>query len=157
MANDDAIDTLNHLVAIAKDGVNGMSSAAEHAKSGQLKSTLQKLSQDRSRLASELQEAVRDLGGDPDKSGTTLGAIHRGWMNLKEAVSIADDSSLIEECERGEDVAVKEFRDALGKPLPAQAQQKVQSCFQQVKKSHDQIRQLRNMDPNAGKTTTPNI
>jgi uncharacterized protein (TIGR02284 family) len=157
MAKDDAIDTLNHLISIAKDGVNGMSSAADHAKSGQLKSTLQRLSQERSRVASELQELVRTLGGDPDQSGTTLGAVHRGWMNVKEAVSASDDSSLIEECERGEDVAVKEFREALGKPLPAQAQQKVQSCFHQVKSSHDEIRQLRSRDPNAGKTATPSI
>jgi len=143
MTNDDAIDTLNHLISIAKDGVQGMSSAAEHAKSGQLKSTLQQLSQERGRVAAELQQTVRQLGGDPDRSGTTLGAVHRGWMNLKESVSLADDSSLVEECERGEDVAVKEFRDALGKTLPASVQQTVQSGFQQVKRSHDQIRQLR--------------
>jgi uncharacterized protein (TIGR02284 family) len=157
MANDDAIDTINHLVSIARDGVNGMSSAAEHAKSGQLKSTLQQLSQERSRVASQLQDLVRDLGGDPDRSGTTAGAVHRGWMNLKEAVSTTDDSSLIEECERGEDVAMNEFRQALGKTLPSKAQQTVQSCFQEVKKSHDQIRQLRAMDPQAGKTRAPNI
>jgi uncharacterized protein (TIGR02284 family) len=157
MTDDDAIDTLNHLISVAKDGISGMNSAAKHAKSSQLKSTLQQLSEERSRIASELQAAVRDLGGNPDTSGTTLGAVHRGWMKLKEAVSMTDDSSLIVECERGEDVAVKEFRDALGKPLPALAQQKVRNCFEQVQKSHDQIRQLRNTDPGAGKTTTPNI
>jgi uncharacterized protein (TIGR02284 family) len=153
MATDDAIDTLNHLISIAKDGANGMSSAADHAKNPSLKSTLQHLSQERSHVASELQNLVRSLGGDPEKSGTTLGAAHRGWMNLKEAVSANDDSSLVAECERGEDEAVKEFGEALGKSLPAQVQQQVQSCFQQVKQSHDQIRQLRN----AGPASAPNI
>ena len=157
MAKDDAIDTLNHLISIAKDGAAGMTSAADHAKRPELKSSLQRLSQERDNVASELQSLVRSLGGDPEKSGTTLGAAHRGWMNLKEAVSIADDSSLLEECERGEDEAVKEFREALGKPLPAQVQQQVQSCFQQVKQSHDQIRRMRNADPNAGAASVPNI
>jgi uncharacterized protein (TIGR02284 family) len=147
MNNDDVIDTLNHLIAISKDGVNGMKSAAEHAKSADLKGTLERLSVERGQVASELESLVRGLGGDPEKSGTTLGAAHRGWMNLKEAVSIADDKSLMEECERGEDSAMKEFREAIAQPFPSQVQAKVQDCFQQVKRSHDQIRRLRNVTP----------
>jgi uncharacterized protein (TIGR02284 family) len=73
----DAIDTLNHLIAIAKDGVNGMKSAAESATSASLKGTLQRLSQERGQVASQLQSTVRSLGGDPEKSGTTPGTVHR--------------------------------------------------------------------------------
>ena len=144
MQNDDAISTLNHLISIAKDGVNGMNSAAESAKSPQLKSTLSQLSQDRERVATQLQDVVRRLGGDPDKSGTTLGAAHRAFMNVKEAVAGSTDEALLDECERGEDVAVREFKTALDKNLPADVKQTVQSLFGQVKTSHDKIKQLRN-------------
>jgi uncharacterized protein (TIGR02284 family) len=144
MQNDDAIDTLNHLVSIAKDGVNGMNSAAESAKSAQLKSTLSQLSQERNGIATQLQDVVRRLGGNPDQSGTTLGAAHRAFMNVKDTVTGADDEALLEECERGEDVAVREFRSALDKDLPADIKQTVQGLFGQVKSSHDRIKQLRN-------------
>jgi uncharacterized protein (TIGR02284 family) len=144
MQNDDAISTLNHLISIAKDGVNGMSSAAESAKNAQLKSTLSQLSQERNRVATQLQDVVRRLGGDPDQSGTTLGAAHRTFMNVKEAVTGSTDRALLNECERGEDVAVREFTSALEQTLPADIKQTVQSLLGQVRTSHDRIKQMRN-------------
>ena len=140
----DAIDTLNHLIAIAKDGVNGMKSAAESATSASLKGTLQRLSQERGQVASQLQSTVRSLGGDPENSGTTLGTVHRTFMNMKDAVTGTDDKALLQECERGEDHAMREFRDALAKKLPAQAAQQVESALGQMEKSHDEIKRLRN-------------
>jgi uncharacterized protein (TIGR02284 family) len=121
-----------------------MSSAAQNAHDPTLKSTLQRLCQERDRVASELQSTVRSLGGAPDDSGTALGTAHRWFMNAKDAVTGYDDEQLLEECERGEDFAVKEFRDALGQGLPADISQRVQSCFTQVKSSHDEIKRLRN-------------
>jgi uncharacterized protein (TIGR02284 family) len=145
MQKDDAIDTLNHLIAIAKDGINGMKSAAESATSQNLKSTLQRLSQERGQVASQLQGVVRSLGGDPESSGTTLGAAHRTFMNVKDAVTGTDDKALLRECERGEDHAVREFREALAKSLPPTAVQEVESALSQVQKSHDEIKRLRNI------------
>ena len=144
MQKDDAIDTLNRLISIAKDGVNGMSSAAESASNPQLKSTLSQLSQERNHVATQLQDVVRRLGGGPDQSGTTLGAAHRAFMNIKDAVTGTDDKALIDECERGEDVAVREFQSALQKDLPGDIKQTVQHAFTQVKSSHDRIKHLRN-------------
>jgi uncharacterized protein (TIGR02284 family) len=144
MQNDDAISTLNHLIAIAKDGVNGMSSAAEQANNPTLKSKLSSLSQERSRVANELQSVVQRLGGSPDDSGTTLGAMHRAYMSVKDKVTGTSDQALLDECERGEDVAVREFQQALSKDLPADIKQTVQNLFTQVKSSHDQVKSLRN-------------
>lgn len=144
MQNDDAIATLNNLIAIAKDGVSGMSSAADNAKDPSLKATLQQLSQQRGSVAAELQGMVRGLGGAAEDAGTTLGAAHRAFMNVKDAVTGYDDAKLLEECERGEDHAVAKFREAIGEGLPPTVATQIQSCFDQVKKSHEQIRALRN-------------
>jgi uncharacterized protein (TIGR02284 family) len=143
MQNNDAIDTLNHLIAIAKDGVNGMRSAAENAKDPSLRSTLERLGRERDRIASDLQSTVQSLGGSPDDSGTMLGTTHRWFMNAKDAITGFDDRRLLEECERGEDYAVKEFREALGQELPGGIAQRVQSWFTQVQSSHDEIKHLR--------------
>jgi uncharacterized protein (TIGR02284 family) len=142
--NQDAISTLNSLAALARDGVNGMKSAAEAAKNASIKTKLQQLAQERDSIFSELQNAVRSLGGDPTKSGTTAGAIHRGWMSLKEMVSASDDKALLDECERGEDVAKKAFTEATAQSLPAQALAIVRKGSEQAQKSHNQIKSLRN-------------
>jgi uncharacterized protein (TIGR02284 family) len=144
MQKDDAISTLNNLISIAKDGVKGMSSAAENAKSPALKSTLSRLSGEREQVATQLQGLVRSLGGEPDDSGTTLGTAHRTFMNMKDAVTGYDDAKLLEECERGEDYAVQQFRAAVREELPSGVGPRVESCLHQVKKSHDEIKALRN-------------
>lgn len=141
---DDVVSTLNNLASIAKDGVNGMKSAVESAKSPNLKSTLQRLAQEREGVLFDIQNAVRSLGGDPEKSGTTAGAAHRGWMNIKNMVTGSDDKALLDECERGEDVAVKAFREASSQPLPPQQIEIVRRGFEQVRKSHDEIKSMRN-------------
>jgi uncharacterized protein (TIGR02284 family) len=143
MQNEDAVSTLNHLISIAKDGYNGMDSAAQSARDPQLKSTLMQLSRERNRVATELQNCVRSLGGDPDTSGTTMGAAHRGFMDIKAAISANTDKALVEECERGEDKAVKEFREALAKDLPADTRRIVETCFGEVRSSHNKISALK--------------
>jgi uncharacterized protein (TIGR02284 family) len=144
MQKDDAISTLNHLISIAKDGVKGMSSAAENAKSPALKSTLGRLSGEREHVATQLQGLVRSLGGEPDDSGTTLGTAHRVFMNIKDAITGYDDAKLLEECERGEDYAIQHFRAAIREELPSGVGPRVEACLHQVKKSHDEIKALRN-------------
>jgi uncharacterized protein (TIGR02284 family) len=143
MATNDAIDTLNHLISIAKDGYNGMNRAAEAARDPQLKNMISTLSQERNRVATDLQQTVQRLGGDPSQSGTVSGTLHRTFMDIKDNIVSAGDNALVEECERGEDYAMQEFKEALAKDLPPDAKQAVQNAYSQVQKSHQQFSQLK--------------
>jgi uncharacterized protein (TIGR02284 family) len=69
--------TLNHLMSIAQDGVNGIGRAIEDAQDQQLKATLREIHQNREQMVQELKTVVRQLGGDPNQSGTFAGAAHR--------------------------------------------------------------------------------
>ena len=71
----------------------------------ELKALFVKRSTDCATAAAELQTAVKALGGDPENSGSVAGALHRGWVSVKTALSTRDDKSVLEECERGEDAA----------------------------------------------------
>jgi uncharacterized protein (TIGR02284 family) len=53
-----------------------------------------------------------------------------------------DDDAIISECERGEDSAVSNYRDALDKDLPANVRSIVERQFASVKQAHDRIRSL---------------
>ena len=83
--NDDVISTLNDLIETSRDGDEGYRTCAKDAKDAQLKQVFEEGAQSCARGASELQQLVRQLGGDPDKRGSISGSMHRGWVNIKAA------------------------------------------------------------------------
>ncbi|HKF95481.1 MAG TPA: PA2169 family four-helix-bundle protein, partial [Gammaproteobacteria bacterium] len=85
----------------------------------------------------------RRLGGDPDTSGSASGAAHRAWVNVKSAVTGKDDKAILQEVERGEDVAVESYQKALKKDLPADIRALVERQYQGVQENHNRVRDLR--------------
>ena len=86
---------------------------------------------------------VAGLGEKPEDGGSIAGALHRGWVTLKAAVSDRTDLAILEECERGEDVAKAHYRKALEKTLPEHIRAVVQRQSEGAVRNHDQIRDLR--------------
>jgi len=141
--NNDAVSTLNSLIETCKDGQKGFTEAAEALQSAAIKATFLEYARERAQMAAELQAEVRRLGGDPDKSGSMSGSIHRGWINLKSAITGADDHAIVAEAERGEDVAKAAYESALTESLPASAQALVGQQAAKVRRVHDAVRDLR--------------
>ena len=139
---DKAISTLNNLIETCKDGENGFRTAAAGVKDGELKTLFDTYSRQRAKFAAALQDEIRVLGGDPEKSGSTAAVLHRGWINIKSTVTGQDEGAVISECERGEDSAVRNYEEALKENLPADVKATVQRQFAQVKEAHDRIRSL---------------
>jgi uncharacterized protein (TIGR02284 family) len=144
IANDDVISTLNNLIETCKDGQEGFQQAAEGVQNSQLKTLFYEFGQQRAQFAGELQALVRELGGDPENSSSTAGMLHRGWINIKSVVTGKDDEAILNECERGEDVAKDAYKTALEGNLPANVMTVVQNQATAVKAAHDQVRALRN-------------
>ena len=142
--NDDAIDTLNNLLEICRDGDFGFTESAEHTKAQEVKAVFLQRADDCRSAASELQQLITDLGGEPDEGGTVSGAMHRGWVSVKGSLSGYSDIDMLEECERGEDVALAQYRKALKQDLPMHVKAVVERQAQGTQKNHDQIRDLRN-------------
>lgn len=138
----DVIKALNDLIEICKDGENGFRTAAEGIEDPTLKRLFESYSQQRAEFAAELQSQVRRAGKEPEDRGDVMGALHRGWINIKAAVTGRDEAAIISECERGEDAAVSAYRAALEKSLPAEVRALVERQFLQVKEAHDHIRSL---------------
>lgn len=139
---DDVIGTLNNLIETCKDGENGFHAASEKVVNAKLKTFFTDFSNQRARFAAQLQEEVRNLGGDPEKSGSAAASLHRGWMDIKATVTGDDDGPIISECERGEDSAVQNYKEALEEDLPPSVRSLVEKQFAAIKQAHDQIRAL---------------
>lgn len=145
----DTTSTLNNLIETCKDGQNGFQEAAEGVQDSSLKTVFYEYSQQRSKFAGELQTLVRELGGDPENSGSVAAALHRGWINIKSVVTGKDDQAILNECERGEDIAKKAYLDALGTNLPANVASVVQQQSDAVQQAHDKVRDLRDSAKNS--------
>ena len=141
--NDNVISVLNNLIETCKDGENGFRTAAEGVKNSDLRTLFHTYSQQRAQFAAELQNEVRHLGGNPENAGSVAASLHRGWMDIKSAVTGEDEGAVISECERGEDSAVRNYEDALREEnLPSNLRAIIESQFTQVKEAHDRIRTL---------------
>ncbi|HEX8457593.1 MAG TPA: PA2169 family four-helix-bundle protein [Pyrinomonadaceae bacterium] len=155
--NDNAISVLNNLIETCKDGQNGFQTAAEGIERSDIKSLFYEYSQQRAQFAGELQQEVRRLGGDPEQSGSVAATLHRGWINIKSAVTGADENAILAECERGEDSAVSNYKDALEDThLPADLRAVIERQYAQVREAHDRIRNLERATDASGTTRGAN-
>ena len=139
------IRTINSVIETLKDGQEGYRQAAEGVKDSQLKSLFHEYSLQRSRFAGELQNEAISLGeSDPEKPSSTAGAMHRAWINIKSAITSQDDHAILAECERGEDSAVKEYKQAMEKQdLSSPVRDLISRQYADIKSAHDRIKQLR--------------
>jgi len=140
--NEAVIATLNSLIETCKDGENGFRTAADSVTNNQLRMLFNTYARQRAQFAAELQAEVRRVGGDPERTGSSAGAMHRGWINLKAAVTGGEEGAIIAECERGEDAAMKNYHEAQELDLPGPVQTIVERQYRQVKEAHDRIRAM---------------
>lgn len=139
----DVVDVLKDLVECSKDGEYGFRECAQQAERQDLKQIFLQRADDCRAAAQQLNELIRQCGGSPEDGGSTMGAMHRGWVSVKATLSSYDDKAVLEECERGEDNAKARYRKALDKPLPPHIKQVVQRQMEGVQRNHDQIKMLR--------------
>ncbi len=140
------IRTLNNLIETSKDGEEGFKVCAEDVKRPELKQLFMDRSRQCGTAAAELQRVVLEMGGKPEDSTSVSGDLHRRWVDLKSLVSGKDEKAVLNEAERGEDVAKKHYAEALQETLPADIRAVVQRQYQGVLSNHDQIKSLRNAE-----------
>ena len=139
----EAGNVLNGLIETLKNGELGFKSAAEDVKTPEIKKILNQYSTQREQFARSLQAHVEQLGEKAEDSGSIAGALHRGWINLKSAVVSRDALAVLEECEQGEDYAVKAYRDALAGQHLDGTRSLVEGQFAHIRAAHDHVRKLR--------------
>jgi uncharacterized protein (TIGR02284 family) len=141
--SDNVISVLNDLIETSRDGEHGFRTAAEDTKDPELRTIFSARAGDCARAVADLRQVISRLGGEPQERGSIAGAVHRGWVNLKSAATGRTDLAILEECERGEDVAKARYRKALEAPLPDDIRTIVQKQYDGVQRNHDQVRDLR--------------
>jgi uncharacterized protein (TIGR02284 family) len=147
--NDNTARAFTDLVAINHTGAKGYQEAAEGVSNPQLKSELSQLSQQRAQFASQLSQQASRLGVAVEE-GTIEGAlteaaaaVHRGWINLKSAITGQSDSAILGECETGDATALTAYETALKADLPADAKAIIEQQHSQILSAKNKITQLK--------------
>ncbi len=145
MNNDDTVAILNDLIEISKDGEEGFRTSAELVNDENLKKTFLERAEGCKKAVTILQNKVNELGVKyPEQSGSILGSLHRGWLNIKTMVLGDNDSSVLEECEKAEEVAKDVYTKALEQELPEEVHRIVQHQYEGLLKNYELVRNLRN-------------
>jgi len=112
--NKEIISDLKGLVSIINDGKEGYQSAAETTDNLELKAVFLKYVAERALYENELKAHLAKHGGDSDNdSGGILGAIHRTWIDIKEALTDKSEKALLSAVITGEKAALEKFDMAI--------------------------------------------
>lgn len=143
--NNDVVAILNELIETSKDCEEGFRSSAENVDDARLRDFFLRRSKEVGASVRELQELVSSLGGVPVNATSIGGTLHRRWIDIKTALTANDNVAVLNETERGEDVALAAYRDALEIDMPHTIRGIVVRQLEGVKRNHDLVKQLRDI------------
>jgi uncharacterized protein (TIGR02284 family) len=132
MPSNDYIPGLNHLVEINKDAEDGLINAAQNVRNSELETLFAGYAKQHAKFAAELRQEIERLGGRPTESGAVGGALHRGWMDLKSALSGHSAAAILASCETGEQSAVAAYTEAADANPTGQAGALIKKHLQQI-------------------------
>lgn len=143
--NKQVIDSLNNLIQINNDRIQGYLTAAKETQEDDLKSVFSDLMHTSQECRRELTQEVTKLGGTPIEGTTVSGKFYRAWMDVKAALTSKDRKAILNSCEFGEDVAVKTYEAELDSNSLNEShyRQLVRDQHSKIKSGHDKIKQLR--------------
>lgn len=143
MSDQEYVSAVNSVISICKDAQQGFDGAAKAVNSPSLKSVFEQYSTQRAGFIRELQELLRDSGEHAADPAGVAGTLHSGWMALKGVLTGHSEHQILIETERGEDLSLKTYRDALSKNIPVQVRAVLERQLQLVQEAHNWIRDLR--------------
>lgn len=146
----DTIETLNLLLRTCLDGQQGFRACAGAVADGELRNVFNRHADECAHAAEELKSLVARDGGSADDSTSLPADLHRGWVLAKGALTGRSERAILAECERGEDVALRDYRLALEQDLPADVREAVERQLRGVQRNHDHIKALRDGRIGAG-------
>jgi uncharacterized protein (TIGR02284 family) len=133
-------DVVKEVIEVLNDGHKGLMDFAQHIKDPQVKAFFVKESQTRAEFAYELQTAA---GFKSDENGTSSGAVHRFWGDVKAKLG-GGDHTLLATAEQGEDSAKEAYKKALAEAdISAVVRETLMKQQVHIQQSHDQVKAFR--------------
>lgn len=142
MTSEETIRHLNDLIEVALDGEHGYTAAATHVQDPHFQTVFTEEATHRSAFVKELRTQVERLGGEPTESGTLQASVHRGWLDLKSAVSGGASEGVIAACETGDDFALAAYERVANLAITGEARTVVEKQMNQIRQAHQRLLNL---------------
>jgi len=141
--NEKTEKVLLEVIEVLQDGQKGFAEIGEHLKDEHLKKYFLAESLKRASFRGELENVLHREGmADVKQSGSTAGALHRTWADLKSKLG-GGDHALLESAEQGEDEAKKKYKEALEQELPLPVRQLLATQQAHILTAHDYVKRHR--------------
>ncbi len=141
--NDKTITKLQQLIRANIDSYDGFREAADQIEDANIATLFRQLAEERSNLATQLQQHVQWNGEEAAEDGTMAATVHRAWINVRSMVSGGDAYAMLAEAEAGEDHIKQAYEDVLKETAGSAMNAVLQQQYMTVKKAHDRVRDLR--------------
>ncbi len=107
------LEKLQHVTEMVSNANKGMEVAQQETDNEALRELFQQTEQMHERHYTALAEMLTYYRLEPDNDGTIAGALHRTWMNVKNAISDNDEAAILEAVRFGEQQLLDTYDDAL--------------------------------------------
>lgn len=104
---------INDIIQKNEDAIKGYEKAAENTEEAGLERYFRNKAQERRTFLVELKAATPALETRDKIDGSTAGAMHRTWMDVKAFFSGDDAEAMLEEAIRGDKAAIDEYNEVL--------------------------------------------
>ena len=95
VSNDKAVESLNYLIGTLHDGEKGYRDAADEVDSSEFQTIFNRIAQERASFRADLEGEVRRHGGEPKEGGSASAALHRTWLNVRDAITGKSDEEVL--------------------------------------------------------------
>jgi uncharacterized protein (TIGR02284 family) len=146
--NNKTVETLNKLVEINNDRIEGYETASQETDDQELKYLFSQLIQTSQSFNQELTREIYSLGGSPTEDTKITGKFFRVWMDVKAALAGKDRKAILSSCEFGEDHAIKTYEKVLEDDLANLSFEQhgiIRSQYLLLKADHDKVRSMRDV------------
>lgn len=142
------VTKLQNLIRANIDAYDGLRESAEEINDPSIATLFRELAQERSKLATELQDYVEWNGEDAADDGSFAAGVHRAWINVRSKLNNGDPYVVLIEAEFGEDHIKNAYEDVLKETAGSAMNSVLQKQYALVKAGHDRVRDLRDMYAN---------
>ncbi|GAB5540105.1 MAG: hypothetical protein Salg2KO_22080 [Salibacteraceae bacterium] len=108
-----AIEKLNDLLSRNYDAEEGFKLAADKVEDSVLEEYFNRNRVMHRKFGHDIKNQIAALKGEINKGTSFEGDLHRTWLNFKAAMANNTDEALLEECARGQEIAMKDYQKAI--------------------------------------------
>ncbi|SMB98277.1 hypothetical protein SAMN00120144_1034 [Hymenobacter roseosalivarius DSM 11622] len=142
-STDKKADTLQELLLFVNDRIEGYKKAVDESQDTELTSYYKQLVSQSQRFAGELNDHLRQQGGEREEGTTIKGKIYRRFMEATAAVTGHSEKTILATNIHGEMWALKAYKEALSdRTLTGALRQEVERQHTQSQQTYDKLKRL---------------